>query len=72
MQDARGYTLKVGDIILVPAKITALSPGEDYCSVSVETLVGRRPDGQKETISAINTGVMFRANDALEILGGIL
>lgn len=58
MHDKNGTELKVGDLVLVPAKITSLNSGEDYCNVSIETLHGRRPDGAKETMGAINTGVL--------------
>lgn len=62
MHDANGRPLAKGDRVLIPATITQLSPGEDYCNVSVESELGRRPDGAKERISAINTGVLLRAN----------
>jgi hypothetical protein len=62
MHDAKGRPLQVGDIVLVPAKITQLSPTEDYCNVSAASVLGRRPDGEKEHFNAINTGVMLRAN----------
>jgi hypothetical protein len=58
MHDKNGSELKLGDTVLIPARITQLSPGEDYCNVQLETLHGRRPDGMKETIYAINTGVV--------------
>lgn len=58
MHDRNGSTLKKGDIVLIPAIITDLHGGEDFCNVSVETVHGRRPDGHKEQISAINTGVL--------------
>lgn len=59
MHDKNGTELKVGDIVLVPAVITQLSTGtEEYCNVSIETVHGRRPDGSKERMSAINTGVL--------------
>jgi hypothetical protein len=66
MHDRKGRKLKVGDIILVPARITQLSATEDYCNVSAESLYGRRPDDQREHFSAINTGVTLRANDGDE------
>lgn len=62
MHDARGRPLKVGDAVIIRAQITEVSTTEDYCNVSVETEFGRRPDGQKERISAINTGVLLRDN----------
>ena len=62
MHDAKGRELKVGDLVLIPAKLTELFPTEDFCNVSAETVLGRRPDGNKEWFGAINTGVMLRAN----------
>lgn len=62
MHDAKGRELKVGDYVLIPARITQLSPTEDYCNVSATSLYGRRPDGAKETFGAINTGVLLRSN----------
>jgi hypothetical protein len=58
MHDRNGTPLKVGDVVLLPGRITQLSEGTaDYCNVSVESLEGRRPDGAKETL-CINTGVL--------------
>lgn len=62
MHDAKGRELKVGDLILIPARLKELYPTDDYCNVSAESALGRRPDGIKEHFSAINTGVMLRAN----------
>lgn len=61
MHDAKGRSLKVGDIVLIPARVIATHGGVDYCNVSVETLRGRRPDKQTELVTG-NTGVMYRAN----------
>lgn len=58
MHDKNGTPLKVGDVVMIPAKITSLSAGEDFCNVAVETIHGRRPDDSKERFSAINTGVL--------------
>lgn len=63
MHDAKGRALKVGDVVLIPAKITQLYAGEEYCNVGASSVYGRRPDGAKESFGAINTGVMLRAND---------
>lgn len=62
MHDAKNRPLKVGDRVLIPAKITELSATADYCNVTVESAIGRRPDGNRERVSAINTGVLLRAN----------
>lgn len=64
MHDAKGRELKVGDVVLVAAKITELHPTEEYCNVSAQSVYGRRPDGMKEHFSAINTAVMLRADAA--------
>lgn len=60
MHDAKGRPLKVGDKVLIPAVVAQVHPGDDVKAVST---CGRRPDGLKETFYAINTGVMFRAED---------
>lgn len=49
MHDRNGTPLKLGDTVLVPAIITALSQGEDYCNVTLTSVEGRKPDGAKES-----------------------
>lgn len=60
MHDANGTQLKVGDKVLIPAEITEISATEEFCNVTVQTTLGRRPDGNKEIVSAINTGVLVK------------
>lgn len=60
MHDARGKPLKVGDLVLIPAVVKEVYSTEDFCNVTVTSQIGRRPDGQKETIHAINTGVLIK------------
>ena len=60
MHDARGKALKKGDLVFIPAVVTELFETEDYCNVSLSTHIGRRPDGLKETLSGINTGVLIK------------
>lgn len=56
MHDKNGTPLKVGDIVVIPCKVTHLCDSTpDYCNVECETLYGRRPDGNKERFGAINT-----------------
>lgn len=62
MHDAKGRELKAGDMVLIPARIKDLYPTEDYCNVTAESILGRRPDDAHETFGAINTGVMLRSN----------
>ncbi len=62
MHDNKNRPLKVGDFVLVPAVVTELHANEDYCNVSIASALGRRPDNKQERISAINTGVLLRAN----------
>lgn len=56
MHDRNGTELRQGDIVLVPARITELNGGEEFCNVSLESTLGRRPDGLKEHFYGINTG----------------
>lgn len=56
MHDFNGTPLKVGDKVMIPCEVKALSEGnEEFCNVTVETELGRRPDGARETFSSINT-----------------
>lgn len=66
MHDRNGTQLKVGDLVMIPGKVTQLSPGEDFCNVGVETVHGRRPDGMKENFYAINTAVLVLHEKAPE------
>ena len=61
MHDALGRALRVGDAVVIVGVVKSLSPTEDYCNVAVETSLGRKPDGMKETFSAINTAVLIKA-----------
>lgn len=65
MHDAKGRQLKVGDTVLIPARITAIYSGTDYCNATAASVLGRRPDGAPDTIT-VNTGVMLRAEDGDE------
>lgn len=58
MHDLNGTELKKGDVVFIPCRIEELHPGDDYCNVTLKSLHGRRPDGNPETISAINTAVV--------------
>lgn len=58
MHDKNGTPLKLGDVVTLQAVITELSATEDYCNVAIVSVEGRRPDGQKERVSAINTAVL--------------
>jgi hypothetical protein len=62
MHDSNGLPLKAGDFVLLPAKVLDVSATENYCNVTLESLLGRRPDSQKERVYSINTGVTLRAN----------
>lgn len=66
MHDNKGRELKVGDKVIIRGEVTQLSATEDYCNVSVLSEFGRKPDGQKENIQAINTNVLLRANEGDE------
>ena len=56
--DNSNRKLQVGDEVIVKFVIKSLAEGEEFCNVTLETVRGRRPDGAKETWSAVNTGVV--------------
>lgn|SRR5262249_2131054 len=58
MHDRNGTPLKVGDIIMIPARVTLVQPGPDYCNLSAQSLYGRKPDDMNENFS-INTSVVI-------------
>jgi|GEM_PF-6984545 len=61
MHDANGTLLKIGDRVLIPGIVTHLVEGAaDFCNVSVQTSLGRRPDGEKNLFSSINTGQIVK------------
>ena len=62
MHDANGHVLTVGDKVVIPCEIIELQGCEDYCNVVVRSTLGRRPDGDREAIYAINTGVLVKVS----------
>jgi hypothetical protein len=36
--DRKGNILKEGDIVSIPARITSIQPGEEYCNVTLATI----------------------------------
>jgi hypothetical protein len=62
MHDANGQELKKGDMVLIPAEVSELWATEEYCNVQLTTTLGRRPDGNKEIIGAINTGTVIKVS----------
>jgi len=72
MHDCNGTPLAKGDKVLIPAVITDLYPNDDFCNVSLESTLGRRPDNKKEHFSSINTAVLLKAGVALLLLCSLL
>jgi hypothetical protein len=65
MHDVNGKPLKIGDKVHIPCVITSLSESyPDFCNVAVETIHGRRPDGQKNRYGDINTGQLEKVDEA--------
>ena len=69
MHDANGTELKVGDKVIIPATVVEVSPGADFCNVRVTTTLGRRPDGAKDSFSAINTAQLVKVSGKENSLG---
>lgn len=63
--DRSGKTLVVGDKVLIPATVTAIQPGEDYCNCSVELDYLMPPDNTKSAFSAINCRQVSKADGTL-------
>jgi hypothetical protein len=60
--DVKSRLLQVGDPVMIPGVITALSPSADYCNCSVELEHLMLPEKTKTVISSINTRQLIRAN----------
>jgi hypothetical protein len=73
MHDRNGTPLQVGDRVSVELIIRDIYAGEDYCNVTAETALGRRPDGIKDYVTT-NTGcvvLLERAPDADQVTPGV-
>ncbi len=55
--DVNGKMLKEGDVVMIPAKVKTVNPGDDFCNLTVESIHGRKPDGTKETMT-LNAAVV--------------
>lgn len=49
--DKNGKLLEVGDLVHVPAVVTSISMGTDYCNVSLETVEPMFPGVQKSAMA---------------------
>lgn len=59
--DHNGALLREGDRVIVSFIVKSLTAEEGYCNCTLVTELGRRPDEQKETWYAVNTGVTVLA-----------
>ena len=53
--DRKGNLLAVGDKVFVPAVVTGIQPGDDYCNCSLELTEKMPPDNTTTAFPAINT-----------------
>ena len=49
--DMNGELLKVGDEVLIPARVASLQVGDEYCNASFETLISMYPSDSPTTIT---------------------
>ena len=56
--DVKNNLLQPGDEVIFRGVVKSVQPTEEYCNVTIESVHGRRPDGLKELIYSINTGVL--------------
>lgn len=64
--DKNGNELKPGDLVHILCVVKSVDASEDYCNVHLETVHGRKPDGFKENITAINAAVTELIGDPVE------
>ena len=63
MHDFNGTPLKEGDRVLMPCVVKRVTSSEEnFCNVEVETILGRRPDGLKNSFGSINTGQLVKVS----------
>lgn len=55
--DRNGKEIRVGDEVLLRAKVTQVWAGEDYCNITIESITGRKPDGLSDT-AVLNAAVL--------------
>lgn len=65
MHDANGTPLKKGDKVLIEAVVATLYEGEDYCNVTVKSVLLRQPDNTHEHMT-LNTHVLVKYANAPE------
>ncbi len=60
--DRNGRLLKVGDIVNMTFKIKDIYNTEEYCNVSLESVLSMPPTENKTTLSAVNTKQVEKVN----------
>jgi hypothetical protein len=60
-----GHELKVGDVVMIPAKVVSVEKNPDYCNCQVETLEPMHPGKHKSTFT-INTKQCVRADEEVD------
>lgn len=56
--DAVGNLLQAGDEVILRGVVIEVQPSDEYCNITIESVFGRKPDGMKERVSAINAAVL--------------
>lgn len=68
--DLVGNSLTVGDIVLVPARVKSIYPGDEYCNVTLETTQAMFPGTSKSGMTLNASQVILHTAipscDALE------
>lgn len=58
--DNNGVKIEVGDTVMVPCVVKSVSPGEDYCNVSLETCEPMHP-GEYTSAVTLNARQVVKA-----------
>lgn len=61
--DLTGRELQVGDTVWVPAKVTRIHAGEDYCNLSLETTEPMFPGNDKSALTLNARQVLLQGED---------
>lgn len=63
--DRNGKLLEVGDLVLIEARIETITPAEDYCNLTVKTVLPMPPYDSGTSIT-LNTRQVSKAETEAE------
>jgi hypothetical protein len=64
--DKNGTPIKAGDLVVVECKVVSVTPDQDFCNLTLESLLAMPGNGVKMTIAAINAKQVLLTQKAQE------